>query len=34
VYGGHVLKTMGQVRVVPLLDFLLDPAGILGLEEP
>lgn len=34
VYGGYVVKTMGKVRVVPLVDFLLDTAGILDLEEP
>ena len=31
VYGGHALKTMGAVHVVPLRDFLLDPPEPLDL---
>lgn len=34
VYGGLSRSTERGVEVVPLLDFLLDPAEVLGLEVP
>jgi predicted AAA+ superfamily ATPase len=32
VYGGHVLTERRGIPALPLVDFLLDPAGSLGLE--